>query len=125
MTKRGWSRSGNFCGLFNPLSNKKQIQVIIALTGTLFVGCATDSDGLRRHQEKKIARGEYFLAESNATAGAFYELGIYVIEKGDTLAKVAGQFHLSVVEIMAVNPGLNPNRLLIGQKIRIYERNQN
>src|ERR1039457_1988864 len=93
------------------------------LLGVVFIcGCATDSNTLRQHQKYQVAQGQFFLATSNAPAGAFYELGIYVIASGDTLSKIAAKFHVSVADIMTVNPGLQPFRLLVGQKIRIYER---
>jgi LysM repeat protein len=45
-----------------------------------------------------------------------------VIAAGDTVAKIASRFQVPVADIMNVNPGLNPTRLYIGQRIRIYEK---
>ena len=44
---------------------------------------------------------------------------IYEIKAGDTLYKLAQMFRVGVNEILAANPGLNPNALMIGQKICI------
>jgi LysM repeat protein len=44
---------------------------------------------------------------------------VYVIKNGDTLAKIGAEFGVSWQEIMRVNPGVNPNRLRIGQEILI------
>ena len=62
------------------------------------------------------------LSVTNAEPGQTYELGVYVIAKGDTIAKIARDFQISIRDFMAINPGLDPLRLLVGQKVRVYER---
>ncbi len=44
---------------------------------------------------------------------------IYVIAVGDTIFSIARRFNVSVDSILAANPGLDPNRLFIGQGICI------
>ena len=43
----------------------------------------------------------------------------YVIRRGDTLGAVAGRYETTVARLLALNPGLEPTALRIGQKIRI------
>ena len=43
----------------------------------------------------------------------------YTIVKGDYLEKIAKNFHVSVRALMEANPGIEPTRLQIGQKIHI------
>jgi len=43
----------------------------------------------------------------------------YTIVKGDYLEKIAKNFHVSVKAILEANPGIEPTRLQIGQKIHI------
>ncbi len=43
----------------------------------------------------------------------------YPLQAEDTLWELAEDFNTSVEEIMAVNPGLDPNYLFIGQVINI------
>ena len=43
----------------------------------------------------------------------------YSIQSGDTLAAVAAREGTTVQELLALNPGVNPNALHIGQQIRI------
>jgi len=62
------------------------------------------------------------LSTTNPELGSFYELGVYVVGKGDTLLRISESFQVSPQDVIAINPGLNPNILMIGQKIRIYER---
>ena len=48
-------------------------------------------------------------------AGARY----YRIRSGDTLAAIAPRFDLTETELVALNPGIEPTALRIGQKIRV------
>lgn len=43
----------------------------------------------------------------------------YTIQQGDTLGAIAQRFGVTTDQLLAANPGLNPNRLSIGQVIRI------
>lgn len=47
------------------------------------------------------------------------EAAEYSIVKGDYLEKIARNHHVSVKAIMEANPGIEPTKLKIGQKIRI------
>jgi len=44
---------------------------------------------------------------------------VHTIKSGETLASIAKQLHLPEQDILAVNPGVNPRRLAIGQKLRL------
>ncbi|WP_416197123.1 MAG: LysM repeat-containing protein [Sporanaerobacter sp.] len=50
--------------------------------------------------------------------GGFY----YTIKAGDTLYSIAQMFNVSVQELMAANPGVDPNNLQIGQVICVPSR---
>ena len=43
----------------------------------------------------------------------------YRIRSGDTLAVIAPRFGLTEVELLALNPGIEPTALRIGQRIRV------
>jgi spore germination protein YaaH len=43
----------------------------------------------------------------------------YRIRPGDTLAAIAPRFGLTEVELVALNPGIEPTALRIGQRIRV------
>ena len=45
--------------------------------------------------------------------------GTYTIKAGDTFARLSGQFGVSLQAIEAANPGVDPRRLRIGQKVFI------
>ena len=45
--------------------------------------------------------------------------GTYTVAAGDTPSKIARKFGTSVDSILAENPGLEPSKLRVGQKIRL------
>ncbi|HEX9782578.1 MAG TPA: LysM domain-containing protein [Opitutaceae bacterium] len=51
------------------------------------------------------------------------EDGTYVIKSGDTLSIIGRQFGVSYQEIQAVNPGLDPRKLKVGQRIYVPKKN--
>jgi LysM repeat protein len=57
-----------------------------------------------------------------APTGVLNADGTYTIGSGDTLAKVARKFAVKLDAIEAENPGLDPAKLKVGQKIRIPKK---
>lgn len=47
--------------------------------------------------------------------------GVHVIESGDTFSRIAARYGVSLSRLMGANPGVDPNRLQIGQRIVIPE----
>lgn len=45
--------------------------------------------------------------------------GTYTVAAGDTPSKIARKFGTSVDSILAENPGLNPSKMHVGQKIKL------
>ncbi len=48
--------------------------------------------------------------------------GTYTVGAGDTFAKIARKFAGKMDAIEAENPGLDPTKLRVGQKIRIPKK---
>lgn len=44
---------------------------------------------------------------------------VYTVESGDTLFSIAGRYGITIADIVAANPGMDPDRLSIGQRIVI------
>jgi LysM repeat protein len=60
--------------------------------------------------------------KGGATGGTLDANGNYVIGKGDTIRKVAAKFGTTVDAIEAENPGLDPAKLRVGQKVKIPKK---
>lgn len=59
-------------------------------------------------------------AASQTTVGSPTPAGrTYVMKSGDTLSAVAASFGVTVAELLAANPGLNPNTIAVGAEIKI------
>lgn len=43
----------------------------------------------------------------------------YLVKKGDTLSEIAKRNGTTVKKIVAVNPGMNPDRIYAGQRIKL------
>jgi LysM repeat protein len=52
--------------------------------------------------------------ETTKTARRYYR-----IRSGDTLAAIAPRFGLTEAELLALNPGIEPTALRVGQRIRV------
>jgi hypothetical protein len=46
--------------------------------------------------------------------------GSYVVQAGDTLSDISAKTHVPLATILALNPGINPNALAVGQTIRLH-----
>ena len=57
-----------------------------------------------------------------AATGVLNADGTYTIASGDTVAKIARKFAVKIDAIEAENPGLDPARIKVGQKIRIPKK---
>jgi LysM repeat protein len=81
--------------------------------------------GTLRAQITKVEETQKARAAAPGGKGAAVATGVlnadgtYTIAAGDTLAKIARKFAVKLDAIEAENPGLDPARLRVGQKIRI------
>ena len=55
-----------------------------------------------------------------AAGGASQGYIVYVVQKGDTLTKIASRYGVTVAQLVQWNNIANPNLILVGQKLRIY-----
>ena len=54
-----------------------------------------------------------------ATGVAAVETTTYIVQNGDYLSKISKKFNITQKAILAANPGLNPDKIRIGQKIQL------
>jgi len=88
--------------------NRKAIEEI-AKRGSSVKTKKTDS------QEKQVSAEETKSEQTQAPEG----FTTYKIKSGDTFAKIAPKFNVSVQAILDANPNVNPARLRVGQEIVI------
>ena len=58
-------------------------------------------------------------AATRPASGGRTATSFYVIRRGDTFETVAERYGTTVEQLRALNPGVNPVRLAIGQRIRV------
>jgi len=87
-----------------------------------------DQIGALRGQVTKIEEAQKSRAAAPggkagaAPTGVLNADGTYSVAPGDTLAKIARKFAVKVDAIEAENPGLDPARLKVGQKIHVPKK---
>ena len=91
--------------------------------GSLFLfGCAS--------YQGRNDNGAHFLSIKDVKPGSIYEVGVYVVAKGDTIAKICSHFQMTVRDFEELNPELLDNSphngmhyiWVLGQQVRVYER---
>lgn len=63
-----------------------------------------------------------FAKQTNPTPAPTIEYTIYTVVSGDTLSKIASRYKTTVDEIVKINGIANPDRIYVGQKIRIIKK---
>jgi LysM repeat protein len=84
-------------------NNKLTQDAIAALQAAVKKPVATTSAGTSGNGGKAVTAGP----------------GEYVVAKGDTLGGIAKKAGISLKAIQELNPGVNPNKMQIGQKLKI------
>ncbi len=91
----------------------------VLLTMALISGCCTHPS--KEEVQPNVPRPAHLLSLTEPELGKEYDVGVYVIQKGDTVAVICRRLQISVRDFMDMNPELNPTRLRIGQQVRIRE----
>lgn len=72
--------------------------------------------------EMKIRRAlASYEAAANGGGGGYLSVRV---RRGDTLGKIADEHNVSLGRLRAVNPGINPRRMSVGQRIRVPVKQQ-
>lgn len=72
----------------------------------------------------KAAKAKSAPAGEGSAPGTVSSDGSYTVKSGDSLAKIARANGVSLAEIEAANPGVDPKRLKVGQKINLPTKSQ-
>jgi len=86
---------------------------------TTTIGLPTTSTTTKSTTTTKLvltgSQGTTSTGTETTTPGAEY----YVVQSGDTLGSIADKYGTTVDELTALNPGIDPTALHIGQRIRV------
>ena len=97
-------------------------QIVLGCAGLLFLGGCVHSTKETTTVAPVTGRPTgLFVTITNTAPGTIYTVKYYSIARGDTLSKIARRFGKSVTELTRLNPGITPERLPIGQVIRVAE----
>jgi LysM repeat protein len=94
------------------------IQNALNQVGTEIGALRTQLTKVEEDMKKRPAAGGKVGAGPAAT-GVRNSDGTYTVAAGDTPSKIARKFGTSVDSILAENPGLEPSKLRVGQKIKL------
>jgi LysM repeat protein len=92
------------------------IAVLVVRSGFAHDGGAVRSsaDHVKRHAPSAQRAGKTAGSPGPRVSAAYYR-----IQRGDTLGAIAGHFGTSLEKLLALNPGIQPTALHIGQQVRI------
>jgi len=99
----------------------------ITIAGPAIAGCGGDgSDASAPPDLSKIATATMpaelpepiLIGQGNVSTGSG---PTYTVQSGDTLAGIAARFNLSLDDLLAANPGLDPAQLGVGDAVRLPE----
>lgn len=96
------------------------IQIILA--ALLVAGCATKRTTQPVSSVWQLGTASRQLSFTNTVPRASYQLQIYVVCAGDTLAMIAKRLHTTMPSLYALNPGLDARRLRIGETLLVSEQ---
>ena len=113
----------------NPVQNENaNIESKINITNKNFnvkpngdVDCSVDMEAMTEFSQNISMNiiDDIEIQENDADSGDYDSLIIYIVQKGDTLWKIAKKFRSTVEEITRMNGIENLNEIQIGQKIYI------
>ncbi|HEX6594149.1 MAG TPA: N-acetylmuramoyl-L-alanine amidase [Bacillota bacterium] len=124
VSETGWRNRGKKKANFAVL---RQSNMPAVLTESGFIDTKSDADKLKSDAFlNKIADGHvkgiarYFgLKKKDGDGSDGGSKKVHVVKKGDTLWSIAQQYGTTVSKLKELNPGIDSNRLQIGQKIRV------
>lgn len=89
--------------------------VLAVVTAGALVGrrALRDDQPRASEQARPAQRAEPRVAVKHAAAK------FYIVESGDTLGSIAGEFETSVDRLLELNPAVDPRSLRVGQRVRV------
>jgi LysM repeat protein len=85
------------------------------VTAVLFTGGGDSDDGGGNGSDN----GDVVVGEPTREGQQALEKGSYVVKEGDTLAQIAADTGLELDELVELNPQLDPQALIAGERVRL------
>jgi LysM repeat protein len=105
------------------LSFTRTLAAALCCFAALAAGCGdTSDDGRLSSGEIPTATLPAELPEATIVGGGVVQPGggsTYTVKSGDTLAGIAERFGISLEDLLAANPGINPSRLQSGDNVKL------
>jgi LysM repeat protein len=113
--KRSWAPR-----VLAPLAFFTAATVLVLLINSS-LNADTDGDGSSAPPATRVTgQGASPGPESTTTAAArSRRKQFYRVREGDILETIAARFHTSIEDLLQLNPGIDPNSLTPGQRIRV------
>ncbi len=93
---------------------------VLIVAGTSGGSSHTSVSRATLEKDRDLGLGRFASPRSgSAPAGAPSSGGTYVVQQGDTLGSIAAKTGISVSRLQALNPSVDPQSLLSGQKLRL------
>lgn len=95
------------------------VLVVVVLVAVLLLTQLDPGGGTSRAKASPSSSTSSTTAAPTTTTTVLRQTVQYAVRQGDTLSAIARRFHVTTAAIVAVNKGLNPDRLTIGQTLTI------
>jgi LysM repeat protein len=112
-------RRGELARFAAPAAFLLAVTVAALLVRAGFEGGSSDSGGPTTTLTTTSRAAATTTTATSTTTTTQPEKRFYTIQSGDTLDIVAARYGKSVDDLLALNPGVDPHALRIGQKIRV------
>ena len=117
-------RSRNPLRLLAPIALGAFVLAFVVVVVNADVGDGGDPEEARQSEERDLGRAAEE-RQTGTTREAREDEGlpddVYVVKEGDTLGGISEQVGISVEQLQTLNPELDPQALVSGQKIKLRE----
>ena len=107
-----------------PVALVAAVLALLLIVATAGGGNGSDTGGSASDQEQQdlgLKEGEGKRRKKDKDAGGRVSGRTYVVRTGDTLGSIAEKTGVSVEKLQELNPELDPQALVSGQKIKLRE----